>query len=56
MHPSESSEGDETASEASRGIDAVEAVTFTSVYNASLGLLASREHSAGELRVKLKQK
>ena len=55
-HPSESSEGDETASEASRGIDAVEAVTFTSVYNASLGLLASREHSAGELRVKLKQK
>ena len=55
-HPSESSEGDETACEASRGIDAVEAVTFASVYNASLGLLASREHSAGELRVKLKQK
>ena len=55
-HPSESSEGDETACEAFRGIDAVEAVTFASVYNASLGLLASREHSAGELRVKLKQK
>ena len=31
-------------------------MTFASVYNASLGLLASREHSAGELRVKLKQK
>ena len=56
MHPSESSACDETACEASRGIDAVEAVTFASVYNASLGLLASREHSAGELRVKLKQK
>ena len=55
-HPSESSEGDETACEAYRGIDAVEAVTFASVYNSSLGLLASREHSAGELRVKLKQK
>ena len=56
MHPSESSACDETACEASLGIDAVEAVTFASVYNASLGLLASREHSAGELRVKLKQK
>ena len=56
MHPSESSACDETACEASLGIDALEAVTFASVYNASLGLLASREHSAGELRVKLKQK
>ena len=48
MHPSESSACDETACEASLGIDAVEAVTFASVYNASLGLLARREHSAGD--------
>jgi regulatory protein len=31
-------------------------VTFAAVYNGSLGLLASREHSAGELRSKLKKK
>ena len=55
-HQSELIEGDETARDGSRGIDAAEVVTFAMVYNGSLGLLASREHSAGELRAKLKQK
>ena len=56
IHQSESIEGDETARDGSRGIDAAEVVTFAVVYNGSLGLLATREHSAGELRAKLKQK
>lgn len=55
-HSSESREDGETACKASRSEEVAEAVTFASVYNASLGLLASREHSAGELRAKLKQK
>ena len=55
-YQSESSEGEETARDGSRGIDAAEVVTFAMVYNGSLGLLASREHSAGELRSKLKKK
>ena len=52
----ESSEGGETARDGSRSIGTGEGVTFAVVYNGSLGLLASREHSAGELRSKLKKK
>ena len=52
----ESSEGGETARDGSRSTRTEEVVTFAAVYNGSLGLLASREHSAGELRSKLKKK
>lgn len=55
-HSSDFREGGETASDGSRSEEVAEAVTFAAVYNGSLGLLASREHSAGELREKLKQK
>ena len=54
--PIESSEGGETDRDGSRSIGTGEVVTFAAVYNGSLGLLASREHSAGELRSKLKKK
>ena len=54
--PIESREGGETDREGSRSIVTGEVVTFAAVYNGSLGLLASREHSAGELRSKLKKK
>jgi regulatory protein len=54
--PIESSEGGETNRDGSRSTGTGEVVTFAAVYNGSLGLLASREHSAGELRSKLKKK
>ena len=52
----ESSEGGESTRDGSRSTRTEEGVTFAAVYNGSLGLLASREHSAGELRSKLKKK
>ena len=52
----ESSEGGESTRDGSRSTGTSEGVTFAAVYNSSLGLLASREHSAGELRSKLKKK
>lgn len=55
-HPGESSEGDGTPRDVSGSIDATEVMTFAAVYNGSLGFLAKREHSAGELRSKLKKK
>ena len=55
-HPGESSEGVGTPRDVSGSIDATEVITFAVVYNGSLGFLASREHSAGELRSKLKKK
>ena len=54
--PVESSEGGESTRDGSRSTGTSEGVTFAAVYNGSLGLLASREHSAGELRSKLKKK
>ena len=54
--PIESSEGGETDRDGSQSTGTSEVVTFAAVYNGSLGLLASREHSAGELRSKLKKK
>ena len=54
--PIESHEGGETDRDGSRSIGTGEVVTFAAVYNGGLGLLASREHSAGELRSKLKKK
>ena len=54
--PIESREGGETDRDGSLTIGTGEVVTFAAVYNGSLGLLASREHSAGELRSKLKKK
>ena len=55
-YPGESSEGVGTPRDVSGSIDATEVITFAVVYNGSLGFLASREHSAGELRSKLKKK
>ena len=52
----ESREGGGTDRDGSRSTGTSEGVTFAAVYNGSLGLLASREHSAGELRSKLKKK
>ena len=54
--PIESREGGETDRDGSQSNGTGEVVTFAAVYNGSLGLLASREHSAGELRSKLKKK